>query len=354
MMYQDEIKLQATRLVVNTRFSTRQLTGVERYASEIVRRLGREIRTVHPSTKLPAGLGHIWEQLVLPFLIKSDELLWSPANTGPIILSKQVLTIHDLSWLEHPQGFTPIFTLWYRWLLPKLIQSVKYVLTPSRYIKLRIIDRFQISQKKVIVVPGGVDRGIFAPVKDAQQILQPFSLPERFILYVGSQGRRKNLVGLGRAWARLGQLFPADVQELYLVLVGAGGRPFRKVNLPTYPGVIYLGYVPDIFLPALYSAALAFINPSFYEGFGLTTLEAMACGTAVISSRAGALPEVAGGAALYFDPLVEEEFVECIHRIVTDSDLRIELKRSGLRRAAQFSWDNSAVRVLDILQRAAD
>lgn len=353
-MYPDEVKSQETRLVVNTRFSTRRLTGVERYASEIVRRLGCEIRPVQPVTKLPGGLGHIWEQLFLPFLLNSDELLWSPANTGPIILSKQVLTIHDLSWLEHPQGFEPIFTRWYRWLLPKLIQRVKYVLTPSRYIKLRIIDRFQISRKRVIVVPGGVDRGIFAPVKDAQQILRPLSIPKRFILYVGSQGWRKNLVGLVEAWARLGQLFPEDVQALYLVLAGTGGHPFRKVNLPTYPGVIYLGYVPDIFLPALYSAALAFINPSFYEGFGLTTLEAMACGTAVISSRAGALPEVAGGAALYFDPQVEEELVESIHHIVTNTELRIELKRSGLRRAAQFSWDDSAARVLDILQRAAD
>jgi glycosyltransferase involved in cell wall biosynthesis len=202
------------------------------------------------------------------------------------------------------------------------------------------------------VIPNGVDAR-FRPA-DADAILdlrRRMDLPARYVLCVGSLEPRKNLRRLLDAWRRL----PQSLSDTGLVLAGAEHAVFRQAGLDELPpGVRLAGYVPDADLPTLYSGATAFVYPSLYEGFGLTILEAMACGTPVICSNATALPEVAGDAAITVDPLDAEAIAAAIERLVGDEALLARYRAMGLERAKQFSWDRTAAATADVLQAAAN
>src|SRR5215208_7066545 len=140
-------------LVVNGRFLARRVTGVERYGREILHYIGSNSRV--ESTRRQGWMGHAWEQFILPARLGPHSILWSPANTGPLLVQNQALTIHDLSPLEHPEWFRPSFAGWYRLLLPILVRRVRRVLTPSEYVKRKVIKRFGI--QNVTVTPNAVD-----------------------------------------------------------------------------------------------------------------------------------------------------------------------------------------------------
>ena len=150
-------------VVVNGRFLKRQITGVERYSTEILRCLQDNVRVVLPR-RWPHGLnGHLWEQLVLPRHLQHSDLLWSPANSGPLFVRRQVLTLHDISPLEHPQWFTPTFAGWYGLFLPVLLRMVQRIVVSSNYMREKLLSRFGMSGDRIAVAPGGVDRSIFHP-----------------------------------------------------------------------------------------------------------------------------------------------------------------------------------------------
>ena len=185
-------------------------------------------------------------------------------------------------------------------------------------------------------MPGGVDAR-FAPSADAAPARAALGLDRPYVLTVASRTSRKNLGALDLAARRLG----ADGVDL---VAAGGGRPQLR-DAPS-ASVRPLGHVPDAHLPGLYAGARAFVLPSLYEGFGLTCLEAMACGTPVVAARAGALPETCGDAALYADPRDPGELADAITRALGDERLRA----AGPRRAAAFSWERTA-RELDALLR---
>lgn len=338
-----EVECMST-VVVNSRYDSRPVTGVERYASEVIKRLSPKVRTVKPRRELRGIQGHLWEQISLPRHIEDGEVLWSPANTGPLRVKNQVVTIHDISPLDHPEWFAPVFAAWYQFLMPRLAKRARKVITDSHFSKGRIIERFEIDEGKVISIPCGVDHGRFRPYSndDTAEIRVKYALPDTYILAVGSLNPRKNLHALLRAWRKIA----SSLDGVQLVIVGSAGRAFKSLNLDNLPKQVrFLGFINDDDLPLLYAAARCFIFPSYYEGFGLPVLEAMACGVPVIASNAASLPEVLGDAGIQFDPMDVDELATAISRLLDDDMLVRSLVHSGLQRAKLYTWEHTRDRI---------
>ncbi len=330
-------------VVVNGRFLSRQVTGVERYGREILCRMEAQPRVIRSNRWARGAAGYTWEQLILPFYIHTDEVLWSPANLGPLIIKNQVLTLHDLSPLEHPEWFTPLFALWYRLMIPRLSHRVRKITVPSVYVQSKAIRLLYLRNDQAIVVPGGVDLDLFHP-----GIPAPEDLPERFVLFVGTWQPRKNMPVLLQAWKQIHPLVP----DVWLIAAGAMNTNFQHEALPeNMERFRWLGYVRDEDLPGLYAGAQVFVLPSLDEGYGLPILEAMACGTPVIVARAGAMPEVAGDAALLFNPSRADELADCLLQCLNNAALRATLIERGLVQARRFQWDFSARMLSEVLEK---
>jgi glycosyltransferase involved in cell wall biosynthesis len=237
--------------------------------------------------------------------------------------------------------------------VPKLIQRINAIISDSQFSKQRILKTFRVSEKRIHVVPCGVNPAQFHPSPQAEreQVQRKYGLPSRYLLTVGSLSPRKNLNTLLEAWHRIN----APRGNTTLIIVGAGGRAFRHTRgHHAADSVRWLGYVDDSDLPALYSSALAFVSASLYEGFGLTALEAMACRTPVIVSNTSAFQEVVSDTGIYFDPYEVDAIVGALDQVISNPDLRQELGGRGYQRATAFSWDRTAQGVWDVLQREMD
>lgn len=365
-------------IVVNARFVNMRTTGVQRSAREIVGRLlaegpdGCDFRLVAPPSGSPAGgdppwpvvrrgrlrRDHAWEQLELPRIVRNaapDALLYSPMTSGPVAVSRQVLTVHDLFPIEHPEWFSRAFSAWYRVLLPVLVRRVAFVVANSEHTRQGVLERFGVPEWRVVTCPFAQDER-FAPAsaEDLERFRSERGLPERYVLTIGSIEPRKNLGTLVAAWGRT----EARKDGAKLVVAGGVGRKaiFNLASLPGAatssedPTVLRVGFFPDEELPLLYAGAEAFALPSLAEGFGLPILEAMACGTPVICADATAMPEVAGGAARLVPPLDVEAWTEAIDAVLGDQEGRRRMSAAGLRRASQFSWRKTAAGVRSVLQ----
>jgi glycosyltransferase involved in cell wall biosynthesis len=197
----------------------------------------------------------------------------------------------------------------------------------------------------VVAIPEGVDRLAFHP--QAGVPAGAHNLPRHYILFVGSLEPRKNLGGLLQAW----EAIRGEFAGFWLVIAGGAGLVFRNVSLPPPADRIrILGYVPEAHLPGLYAGAALFVLPSLEEGFGLGVLEAMACGTPVLASDGGALPEVVGEAGLIFNLSRPSGLAEALRLCLEDKALRSSLREMGLRHAAQYSWERTAEATWKILQ----
>ncbi len=334
-------------IALNARYQVRSRTGVETYASQIAARLGESVAHLQPRQALPQPMGYLWEQIRLPGLL-GDRVLWSPANTGPVAVRQQAVTVHDISPIEHPEWYRPAFAAWYRLLWPKLLKRVSHVITDSEFSRGRIMNRYGLSSEKMTVVSAGVDHDVFYPAGSGsiEQFRVEHQFDRPYILFVGSLQPRKNLPGLLLVWRQLREDFP----EHELIIAGEGGPAFARFDLPEVPSVRLLGRVPGEDLPALYNGADLFVNPSYYEGAGLTVLEAMACGCPVAAAGNTAIPEYTGEAALLFDPYDIREMREAIRLGLTDTHRRKSLRAAGIQRARAFSWVRSAGEVRKVLE----
>jgi glycosyltransferase involved in cell wall biosynthesis len=362
-------------VVINARFLTNPLTGVQRYAFEVTRRLPNTIRVIAPQPVAPSyeflssativdplgkfvrggALGHLWEQVALLRWVEKGDLLWSPCGAGPLAVQKQVLTIHDIAYLEHPEWFNRRFVSWYQFLVPRLVHRVQQIIAISEFTKARLVDRTKVSPKKIVVIPNGVDPRFHPkPQEEVTKVRGDLGIPSsNYVLSLGSLEPRKNLNRLLKAWENICHKLPDDV---WLVVAGAKGKSlvFRDISFDKWPPRVYLtGYVPDKYLPALYSGALAFVYVSLYEGFGLPPLEAMACRTPVVTSNVASIPEVVGDAAVLVDPDDVESIVWGIRKIVEDKTLRKKLRHNGLERAKKFTWDRTAELTWRVLKETA-
>ncbi len=338
------------QIALNARFYVHRPTGMQRYAVEMCRRFSEHLDPVRPVKALRGPAGHLWEQIYLPSAVHG-RLLWSPNNTGPLAIGRQVCTIHDLIPIDRPEWFSPRFSSWYRWLLPRLAKRVRHLIAISEYTKQRIVERLGVPPEKVTVIPNGFDQR-FSPrgATEIENVRQALGLPDRpYLLCVGSLEPRKNLLRLLRAWRKVVESTAGDV-ELVVAGAVASSRVFGSVSLdPLPPRTHFTGYVSDEHLPALYSGALALIYPSLYEGFGLPPLEAMACGTPVVTSNGTSLPEVVADSAVLVDPENVASIAAGIQQILSNPGLRERLRRSGLERAKCFTWEQAARQTLALL-----
>ena len=341
-------------IVCNTRVLAKHLTGVQRYVREILRHIDGSVDVVSPAKRINGVGGHAWEQGVLPFKV-GRRLLWSPSNSGPIGVRRQVVTVHDMVPFDASDTLNQKFVIWYKLFQPLLLRQAKGIITVSEFTRGRLLDRFPYLEGKTEVVHNGVDDR-FKPQSETSVCVAVATLnipSRRYVLSVGSLEPRKNLKRLIAAWSLIQHRLPDDI---WLVL--AGGRGVQRVyasaeegNLP--PRVHMTGHVPDELLPPLMSGAIAFLYPSYYEGFGLPPLEAMACGTAVLTANNSCMPEIVADAALQVDPYSEEAIAEGICTLIENSELRAELVSRGFKRALGFAWKEAAAHTLKILQKTS-
>ncbi len=312
--------------------------------------LPRRIRTRRVSQNPYKRLG-----MDLPRHLRQDRPdLLHVQYTGPLFSAAPlVVTVHDVSFLENPEYFTRFRSLQLQLTVSQTVQRAVRVLTPSEYSRRAILKHYRLPEDKVVVVPNAV-AGQFRPIeRDVARaaIQRKFGIERPFVLTVGDLQPRKNHVGLLHAFEdvmRAESRLPHD-----LVFVGKetwySPELHRAVDKsPVRDRVHFAGFVEDADLVKFYGACEMFVFPSFYEGFGLPILEAMACGRAVACSRATAMPEVANAAGILFDPGSKQEIARAMLDILLDSELRARLERLGVQRAAGFSWEKSAAQTLEV------
>src|SRR5258707_8211193 len=216
------------QIALNARCLAHRPTGMQRSALELSRRFADHLDPLAPSRHLRGPSGHLWEQLYLPSAVRG-RLLWSPNNTGPLAVSKQVCTIHDLIPLDHPEWFNRRFARWYSWLLPRLAKRVQRIIAVSEFTRQRIVELLGVQAEKVVVIPNGVDTH-FSP-RDPEEIaaarLASGIESSSYLLCVGSLEPRKNLIRLLEAWLAAQPMVPED-----LVLVVVGGDANARVFGP--------------------------------------------------------------------------------------------------------------------------
>lgn len=372
---------------INGRALFRRLTGVQLYSREITRALlalenedvaftvfsGREGRAsteAGPPPDLPletsffpAGSplgGMLWEQTILNRMVKKTrvQVLFSPANVAPLHTPvPSVVTIHDLAFLLFPEYYSRTFATYYRQLVPRVARQAAAVITVSRSARDDLIARLGLPSHKISVIPESASPAFKRRItrQELAEVRRRYGLPEKYFLSISSLEPRKNLKGIMTAY----RLLPREVAEEHkLVIVGAGNKIFADPGLHdglrrmTTGSVLTPGYVPSDDLPAIYRMATALVFPSFYEGFGLPVLEAMAASTPVITSNRSSLPEVAGAAAVLIDPGSIEELAAAMELIATDSGTRNLLIERGKKRVANFTWERSAEQTLEVLRNA--
>lgn len=341
-------------MFVNARISLAPLTGVNRYLAEVLAAWPGEppLQLCPPGWATSGVPGHLWEQLVLPRRL-AGELLWSPVHSGPVAYAPQVVTVHDVVPLEHPEWLAARFARWYRWMLPRLLQRAERLIAVSGFTRNRIVASLGIDPERIEVIPLGVNPR-FVPVgADAiERMRAALGLGERpYFLSLGSLEPRKNLAGLLDAWQRALPGLPTDLQ---LVVAGAAGRSavFGRGARSEWPSrCIAPGRVDDHWLPALYSGADCFAYLSHYEGFGLPPLEAMACGTPVLVSDIDVFREISGDAALRAAPGDPNAIAEALVRIAGSPELGQQYAELGRARAAQYRWSETARATAEVLRR---
>jgi len=265
-----------------------------------------------------------------------------------------VLTVHDLIYHLFP-AYHKRLNYWYlNVAMPLFVRRADALITISESSKRDLVRIYHVPEEKITVIYEAASPN-FGPVptEHVAEVKARYGLPERYLLALGTIEPRKNLIRLVEALRSLRQ----KDRALSLVIVGRTGwlyqgffQHLEKLDVPK--AVLLSGYVPDADLPAVISGAAAYVLASFYEGFGLPILEAMACGTPVVCSNTSSMPELGGDAACYFDPYNTESMVAAIATVLEDGNLRAEMRERGLAQAARFSWQRTAKETLAVYERA--
>jgi glycosyltransferase involved in cell wall biosynthesis len=348
----------SSELTVNARFLTQRLTGVQRYAIEVSRRLKAmrpDIRFVAPTDVIHDDIarelavetvgrlhGHAWEQLELPRHLHGTGLI-SLCNAAPIAVARQIVTIHDAAPFTVPEAYSRAFTLWYRIMTRWLGARAAGIVTVSHFSAGELNRYLGVAPERIDVTPLGSEHVRAVPADET--VIARHGLDDRpFLLAVGSHSPHKNFPALVRAAERLG-----DVPFRFVMAGGADPRVHASMpEALASSHVVHVGGVSDAELRALYERAAGYVHPAYYEGFGLPPLEAMALGCPVLTSHAASLPEVCGDAAEYFNPFDGDGMVTAIRQFMANDARRAGLAAAGRERARQFSWDRCAQALLEV------
>ena len=279
--------------------------------------------------------------------------------TAPLFCSAPiVVSVHDVSFLEHPEYFTPFRAFQLRCTVRHTVKAAARVLTVTEFSKRSILAAYGLPEEKVVVLPNGVSAE-FRPIpREAAQrfVRSSFGIKAPFILTVGDLQPRKNHLGLIRAFEELLEAHPQFPHHLVVVGKETWHSPaIRAAARKSSAGsrIHFTGFVSDDQLHQLYGACELFVYPSFYEGFGLPILEAMATGRAVACSNTSGMPEVADSAALLFDPRHANEIMLAMRDLILNPEMRMRMERLGAQRATMFSWERTAARTLDVYYEVA-
>jgi glycosyltransferase involved in cell wall biosynthesis len=326
----------------------------------------------------PRRLTQLWQRLRAPIPVElfagKLDVLHAPDFVLPPTRARTLLTIHDLSFLVHPECHLPSMVRYLSSAVPRSLRRADAVLADSEATRQDLARLLAVDPARVAVVyPGVSPRFRPLPAEQTEPVRRRLSLPERFVLFVSTLEPRKNLLRLLEAFASLGDegwgmevdkpsspIPHSPSPKLHLVLAGRRGWLYEEIfaaidRLALGDRVRILDFVDDNDLPALYNLAWAFAYPSIYEGFGLPALEALACGTPVLTADNSSLPEVVGGpgapAALLAPADDVAALAAALRRVVGDAQLRARLRMAGPARAAQFSWERAAQHVLQCYQQ---
>lgn len=356
------------------------LTGIGRYTYEISKEIEKKkkfkcsyfygyysTKLLHPSTRenirsfksfvaknpFLKKIGRKLLTISRKLLSSKYDIYWQPnfiPNDG-IKAKKIVTSVHDFSFILHKE-FHPKERIEYfeKYFFRNVVKS-DMIITGSEFSKQEILERLNFDDHKVKVIYHGIDHELF---KVYENLDINFKLPKKFLFSVGSIEPRKNLIGLLKAYNSLESKIK---NEYKLVLAGFKGwenSEIMKLIDKDKENIHYLGFISDIELAKVYNLSSLFMFPSFYEGFGLPVLEAMACGTPVICSDSSSLPEVGGDAVIYCDPYEIENIKEKIEFVLKDNKLREKMIKKGLERAKMFSWQKSADEHMKVFKDVLD
>ena len=298
-----------------------------------------------------------WEQISLPAAIKriKPDFLHCTCNTGPLMGSTpMMLTLHDIIYLEKVDfkgsAYQNFGNLYRRYVVPRVVNRSKLVLTVSNYEKKVIIDKLGLPEEKVQVVYNAVNQRFNNQFDKAtiETFKTQYKLPERFILFLGNTAPKKNTPNVIKAFVEYCRMeknpTPLAILDYDSSLVQSALQELSAADC--FKHIIFPGYIPSSEMPKMYNAATIFLYPSLRESFGLPILEAMGCGTPVITSTTSSMPEVAGDAALLVDPYQPSQIAESIRKLLNDSGLHQSLIQKGLKRAGEFTWEASARELL--------
>lgn len=348
-------------IYINARFLTQNLTGVQRFATELsrqlVKMLGDRVKFVAPKNITQHELakefnveiigthtGYYWEQIELPRYLNKvgSPKLISFCSVAPLFYTNNIVAVHDITWVRYPETFTKSFLAVYRFLTPRLCKKAIKVLTVSKFSLDEISGYYGIDKSKFEIVYNAVDK-VFQPVIDENL------RKENYFVAVSSVKVNKNFPTVLKSF----KLLSEKLENAKLYIIGdLKAKSFNDMDFSEYennPNIKFLGRVSDDELIRYYSNATGFIFPSYYEGFGIPVLEAQACGCPVVSTNSSSLPEVLLDSALLCDPTDAQGFADKMYDIATDETLRQKLIRKGYENVKRFSWEDSAKKIAELL-----
>lgn len=340
--------------VINARFLTQNISGVQRFAIE----LAKELKRINPAIifvspyniihkELAEELGVIvvglnksvlWEQIDLPlYLLRNGSpLLINLCNVAPILYNNQIITIHDMAFFINPTWFRKKFTRYYTFVIPIISKRAKLVFTVSNFSKQEIIKYLSILPEKIKVIYNGTSE-----LADSNN---SYPITEKYILVVGSVNPRKNISRLINAFNSIPD------KDYKLIVAGDNSSVFNNKDsriTTTTEDIIFMGRIDDQTLASLYKKAILFIYPSLYEGFGIPPLEAMSYDCPTLVSDIGSLREVCADASAYVNPVDTDGIANKITELIQDKDKRLDLVAKGAINIKRFSWNSSARKVAE-------
>ncbi|WP_375443771.1 glycosyltransferase family 4 protein [uncultured Fibrella sp.] len=349
-------------VVVNARFLTQPITGTQRFAIELcrgIKQLQPTITLLAPDNIIHKDIaeeldvkvigklrkGILWEQFELPLILRQNgsPILLNLCNLAPIAYSNNIVSVLDLSFKLHPEWFSKQFSLLYNFFVPKVVANAKRIITISESSKNDISKYYNVPASQIDIIYPSVSRNF------SESSLKPekFSKYGDYILAVSSIDPRKNFKGLIQAFKA------GNFGNTRLVIVGSEHKVFANNDLKQLVAndsrIVFTGYIDDNELIELYQNACVFAYPSYFEGFGIPPLEAMACGCPTLVSNTTSLPEVCGDASIYVDPYDINSITEGLSKILSDKNLSNTLVKRGYERLSKFSWHQSSIKLISII-----
>lgn len=329
-----------TGVIMNGRILLLASNGQKRVAEEICNRLGLEVVKPRPN-HASGNSGHLWEQAVLPLRLHGRPL-WSPSTSAPVLYSNQVVTVHDIGFVDAPQFFTPQFARAYSLIVRAISRTARHLVAVSEFSRQRIIAEYGLGPDRVSCIYPGISEA-FHIRREAEvaAVRARYGLGDvPYIVGFSGSDSRKNTNGLITAWNALG----AERGEAKLVLFGKMSNPKvfgNAAEVLNGEGIVRVGGVSDDELAALFSGCNGLVFPSLYEGFGLPIVEAAASGAPVVCSRVASMPEIAPKSAILVDPGRMDDIASALAACLRSTPNAVQ-RRAIAAETVRFSWDGAA------------